>query len=241
MKKYLFIYFILLITQNTFGQDQNVYINGYATQSNIASFTISRSNYNQLEEVKGNPYYNKEWMFGELKIKNDSSYSGLFKYNINQQQMEMIHGVDTFIISNPLYVEYVKFANKTFIYSLIFRDSHGTGKISGSYFEAHNNLEDNFILLSKFKSNINVNDFGSKYAGGVGDGSKKFETNKSYYVRLYNGPAQRINLSKKRIVNLFPDKKIVKEYIKEHNLSMISVNDVASLFNHFNNIYMSDL
>ena len=241
MKKYLVIYFILFISLNSFSQEQTIYIDRYAANSNIASFTIEKSNYSKKEEIKGNPYYNKEWMFGKLKIKNNLSYSGLFKYNIHHQQMEMIHKKDTFIISNPLYVEYVNFSNITFIYSLIISTGKGPEKISGSYFEAHNNLEDNYVLLSKFKSNIKVNDYGNKYAGGIGDGSKRYVTNKSFYVKLYNGPAKKVHLSKNGIAKLFPDKKNVKKYIQENKLNMNDTKDVALLFDYYNKLNLSDL
>lgn len=236
MKKYLVIYFIIFISLNTFSQEHTVYIDAYAVSSNITSFTITKSNYSKEKEIKGNPYYNKEWMFGELKIKNNSSYSGLFKYNIHQQQMEMIHKKDTFIISKPLYVEYVKFSNKTFIYSLIISTGKGAEKISGSYFRAHNNLEDNYVLLSKFRSDIKVNDYGTRYAGNIGDGSKRYTTNKSFYVKLFNGPAQKVNLSTNGIAKLFSDKKIVKKYIKKNKLNMNNAKDVVLLFDHFNKL-----
>ncbi len=228
------IIIILIISNNIFGQEQNIYIDGYAVSSNIVSFTITKSNTDNSEIIQGNPYYNREWMFGELKPKNSSPYKGLFKYNIILQQMEMIYEKDTFIISKPLYIEYIKFANITFIYSLIINSHKKPATLSGSYFKAHNDLNYDYILLTKYTGNIKVNDFGNKYAGSVGDGKKRYDTNRSYYVKLFNGPAQKVHLSKNSIIKLFPNKKFVEKYINKNKLNMNNVSDVIKLFNHLN-------
>lgn len=241
MKKHLALYLFLLICIKVNAQEKTVYIDGYAMSSNISSFTMSKSGSSQ-NDIKGNPYYNSDWMFGEVKIKNSKTYKGLFKYNIHLQQMEMVNEKDTFIISNPLYVEHVKFSNFTFIYSLIVNYGKGPGKISGSYFEAHNNIGDKYVLLSKFKSNVRVNDFGSKYGGGIGDGSKSYSTNRSFYIKLDNGPAQKLHLSKGGVLKYFADNKtVVKKYIKENNLNMTDIEDITALFDHFNKVNLSDV
>ena len=236
MRKSLFIFIILFICLNSFSQEKSIYIDGYP----VNSFTIPKSNSGD-SDINGNPYFNKDWMYGELVLKDSSIFKGLFKYNIHQQQIEMVYKTDTFIISNPLYIKYVKFSNITLIYSLIVKKGKKTDKLSGSFFEAHNNIKSKYVLLSKFKSDILVNESGSLYAGGLGDGSKRYSTNKTFYVKLNNGPAQKVNLSKNGIAKLFPDIKYIKKYIKEKNLSMNNANDVASLFDHFNNLSLSEL
>ncbi len=241
MKKYLFLSFVILLSLEAFSQEHTVYIDGNAVSAGIASFTITKSKSSRKDIITGNPYYNKDWMYGELKIKDNKVYNGLFKYNILHQQMEMVFENDTFIISNPLYIEYVKFANITFIYSLIIDKSKEPGRISGSYFEAHNDLGDNYILLSKYLGGIKESDFGNKYAGGIGDGSRRYSTNVSYFVKFNNSAAEKVHLSKSSITKLFPNKEPAEEYIKEKSLKMNNVKDVANLFNHFNKKKITDL
>lgn len=241
MRKHIFLFFIILISLKGFSQEHTVYVDGNAVSANIASFTIDKSTSSRKDIIHGNPYYNKDWMYGELKIRNNKTYNGLFKYNVVHQQMEMVFEGDTFIISNPLYIEYVKFANITFIYSLIIDNSKEPGRISGSYFEAHNNLEDNYILLSQYIGDIKESDFGNKYAGGIGDGSKRYSQNVNYFVKLNNGPAEKVHLSKNSIKKLFSNEEdAVKDYIKENGLKMSNAHDVSTLFDYFNKKKVSD-
>lgn len=237
MKKYIKTVLLILLT---FGLKtviaQNVYVQGHNFNGD---FTVHSTNSKSKLDIKGNPYYNRDFMFGELQLRDGKKMKGLFRYNIYHQEFELIVEKDTLTISNPILLEKIDFGGKSFMYSLILEDNKREDFIAGAYFEVLN--KGNCKVLIKRGIKLKENKYVENYGGGGGDGSHRYIPNETYYIKLSDDmPAQKLIKSKSRFVNYFGEyqHEIVK-YIDANKLNINEEKDLIKLIDYYNKLNKS--
>jgi len=71
----------------------------------------------RYQEIKGSPYLLDDWKEGAILLKTDSvPVSFLMRYNLYGNEMQFIHGSDTFAISNPHKVQAVWLGGRKYQY-----------------------------------------------------------------------------------------------------------------------------
>lgn len=235
MKTKLFTTLFFLITlfiSEVWGQT-NIHVQG---ASFIDSYTINSSSREDKAQIKGSPFYNKDFMFGELELVDGNTVKGLFRYNIYAQELEVIVKKDTLIITDPTKIKNFDFSGKQFIYSLILEDRKKTDFISGAYFESVNNGE--CKLLIKRRINLRENTFTDYYGGGGGDGSQRYIPELTYYIKKSDDkPAIKLKKNKKFILNYFEDyKNEISDYISSQNLNTRNEQDIIKIIEYYNQL-----
>ncbi len=233
-KQILIITIFLLIAFSIKGLAQTtVYVQG---MSYVGRFTIGASERKSKLNTKGSPYYNKDFMFGELELQDGNMLKGLFRYNIYAQELELIVEKDTLIINDPAKIKNIDFSGKKFIYSLILDDKKRKDYISGAYLEALNN--GNCKVLIKREINLRENRYVAYYGGGGGDGSQRYIPKLSYYLRLSDDkPALKLKKSKRSIIKILDDhKKEIEKYISDNKLKLTKDKDLVKVVEYYNTL-----
>lgn len=232
MKKRISITSIMLLAYclNSFAQ-QGIHIQGATF---MGDFTISSSEREAKADFKGSPYYNQDFMFGEMELKDGNKIKGIFRYNIYAQELEFVVKKDTLIITDPTRIKNLAFSGKAFIYSLILKEKRKTDFISGAYFEVLN--EGSCKVLIKREINLRENRYTAHYGGGGGDGSQRYIPELSYYIRLSDDkPALKLKKTKKSIIKLFDDhKNEIEKYISENKLKLTEDIDIIKVVEYYN-------
>ncbi len=217
---------------NSYSQS-SIYISG---NPGISEFASKLSLEEKPTIIKGSPYYNLDFMYGEVETYRGSNFNGLFRYNIYNEEMEFIYKRDTFMIDNPIILKYIKFAAKTFTYSVIIDKFWQSKYIYGGYFEVLN--EGPCQLLIRYEMDFRQNRFVPYYGGGGGDGSYRYIPEQKYYLRLdIDEPAFRLKNNKRFFYKTFPEKKTeIAQFLKEHHLNLKQKNDLITLFQFINSL-----
>lgn len=233
LKKNFALFFLFFLSFSTCFSQSNIYIKGL---DYIGEFTISSSSRKSTLFTKGSPYYNRDFMFGELELQNGAKMNGLFRYNIYNQEFEVIVKKDTLIVSEPTKVKTINFAGKSFIYSLILEKKGGDSYISGAYFETLNN--GNCKLLIKRKINLRENKYVDYYAGGGGDGSQRYIPEKSYYIKISEDkPAIKLKRKNKFVVELFPNHQTeIEKFIADNDLNIRKDKELLKIIEFYNQL-----
>jgi len=233
-KQFLITTLILIITFSIKGLAQSTaYVRGMKFMGNI---TISSSERKSKLDTKGSPYYNKDFMFGELELQDGNKLKGLFRYNIYAQELELIVQKDTLIITDPTKIKNIYFSGKDFIYSLILDDRKRNDYVSGAYFEVLN--KGKCKVLVKREINLRENRYLAHYGGGGGDGSQRYVPELSYYLRLSDDkPALKIKKSKGSILKILGDHETeIEKYISDNKLKLSENKDLIKVVEYYNTL-----
>jgi hypothetical protein len=241
--KYLLLsLFILLPALSVWAQQSNVYVSSAFGGMNNLSHSRSSTN---KPNVAGSPYFNQDWMFGELTLKDSSKIKTVFKYNVYNQQLEFVYKQDTFVFAKPLLMDHLSFAGKTFVYALELDDNEKTDYLSGGFFQVLNDDFNNGMqLLAKLHCTVDDKSFSNRVMGGVGSSSRPmYVINKYYYIRKNNGaPAIKLKKSKDFVFEFFNNyKDELDSYIKKNNLRISDIKDLSELIDYYNSISTNNL
>lgn len=202
----------------------------------VSSFTTSSTGKETHTGIKGSPYFNKDFMYGYVEMNDTLKFSGLFRYNLFNQEMEFIFRNDTLIIDNPIKIKYVCFAAKKFTYTVIVQNVIRKNLIYGGYFEVLN--DGKCQLLIKYEMDFRLNRYVPYYAGGGGDGSYRFIPNEYYYMRLnIDEPALKLKKSKRFILKTFKENKYeISTFMKKNKIDINKKKDLIKLFEYINKL-----
>ena len=228
-----FITTILIFYSTTIKAQTSVHVQGLKT---VSSFTTNSPADETFNKIKGSPYYNKEFMFGNVAMYDGKKYNGLFRYNLYSQEMEFIYKYDTLIIDNPIKVKHISFAAKKFAFSVIVQNQWRKNLIYGGYFEVLN--QGQCQLLIKYEMDFRLNKYVANYGGGGGDGSYRFIPSEYYFMRLnIYEPAFKFKKSKRFIFKTFQDnKKEISAFMKSDKINMNKRGDLIKLFEYINTL-----
>ncbi len=214
----------------------NIHVQGSGDINFIGDYTINSSSRESKADIKGSPYYNKEFMFGELELIDGKTVKGLLRYNIYAQELELIVKKDTLIITDPTKIKNIDFSGKKFIYSLILEDKRNKDFISGAYFETMNSGE--CKILVKRRINLRENTFTDYYGGGGGDGSQRYIPELTYYIKKSDDrPAIKLKKNKKFLFEVLGEhENKIKEFISEKDLNPKNTKDLVKIIEYYNQL-----
>jgi hypothetical protein len=186
-------------------------------------------------DVLGSPYLNSQWMYGNLTLTNETNLESLFRYNIYNQQIEMIYNNDTLGVDLSSIKE-LNFSNKKFKYLQCIERDFNKDYLTPSFFEVL--YEGHCQLLMKHYAEIENNSYSVNYMGGGGDGRDYFRLKSSYYYKKDPGEAAiKLNTHRKKIYELFSDKQQeIRQFIKTERINLHSSNDLIRLFKYYNGL-----
>jgi hypothetical protein len=216
--------FLILFPNKGISQVKTIDVTGHNY-----SWTIRYITDNEIISVIGSPYLNQDWMAGTLTLKNNDSLRALFRFNVLEQQMEMIYGKDTLLITSPSDIRSVSLSNKNFMYLPVIEKINGKEFIRFAYCELI--LPGQIELFRIFKVDIRNNSYASNYMGGGGDG-------RDYYFHesklLYKGKNQEVLRElpgnvKKLAVAFGVDYPALKQVIRDQKLDISRDDDIINL------------
>lgn len=193
------------------------------------SWTVRYIADNELMPVIGSPYLYQDWMLGTVTLNNNDSLRALFRFNVLEQQMEMIFGKDTLLITNPSDIRSISLSNKNFMYFPVIEKINGKEFIRFAYCELI--LPGQIELFRIFEVDIRNNSYASNYMGGGGDG-------RDYYFHesklLYKGKNKEVlrelpgNI-RKLAVAFGIDYPALKQVIRDQKLDISRDDDITKL------------
>jgi hypothetical protein len=215
---------------NLKGQVQSINIKGSYSEF----FQIHPNKYQY--DVLGSPYLNSQWMYGSLTLANGTNLEGLFRYNVYNQEIEMIYNNDTLGITASFSIEELNFDNKKFKYLPCFERDFNNDYLTSALFEVL--YEGHCQLLMKHYAEIENNSYSVNYMGGGGDGRDYFRLKSSYYYKRDPGEAARkLNGHRKESYKIFSDKQDeIKQFIRMEGINLHSSKDLIRLFNYYDNL-----
>jgi len=186
----------------------------------------------------GSPYYNEYWIAGELNLKDSANArKGLLRYNSFHQRMEYTNRKDTFHISNPAMVDYIRIGKNRFEF-LLYTDRSAGGKfLSGAYFEVLVDGE-RCRLLVKHGKHLKESSFATYYMGGGGTGKTRYITTRNLYLYfIQKGSLKNIRLRKGSIFRALKGKRtVLRRYINQNNLNLSQFSDLKKLIEYYNKL-----
>lgn len=235
MKKiYFLIHIILVLFSELINAQTSMYVS--TGMGGVSSFATTSAAKQEFKDIKGSPYYNKDFMFGYVEMYDSIKFSGLFRYNLYNQEMEFIFRNDTLIIDNPIKVKQICYAAKKFSYSVIVQNAFRKNLIYGGYFEVLN--QGKIQLLVKYEMDFRLNRYVAYYGGGGGDGSYRFIPSELYFMRLnIDEPAFKFKKSKRFILKMFPKNRTeISAFIRTDHIDINKRADLIKLFEYINSL-----
>ena len=195
-----------------------------------SSLGNSSGSYDELDSrgIKGTAYLNPEFIEGSLIFMNgDRLDKQSLRYNLYTQQFQIIENSDTMAIANAAEIEYLRIANKVFVYT----DYLCQGKHKSGYFEL---LEDGECrLLKRWEATFQEID----PSGSSTIADDCFYRDCQCFIQFFMNPAAAVSNSKKELIRSFANKgEEVKAYMKQEKLKAKREADLIKIVDYYNSI-----
>ncbi|QKG80400.1 hypothetical protein [Tenuifilum thalassicum] len=217
------------------GQTQMMHIAGYGSSNFKASFLRVEDRTLTSKSIVGSEYLTKEWMIGELRLKNNIKYKSLFRFNIASQNIELIYNNDTLVFMDPFQVLAFNFMGKKFIYDIITSKDHFGPYIQGAYLEVL--VDGRCQLLKKYDKSISESNVGLRY-GAAETSINAYQTQTSLFIRVEeNTSPTKFYGKKNELLHLLGKKrKEIEEFISLNKLNLKKENDLIKIISFYNQI-----
>jgi len=184
---------------------------------------------NKITPVVGSAYLNKDWMPGTITLSTNDSLIGLFRFNVLNQQMEMIYGKDTLLITNPSLIRNVRLNDKIFTYLPLIEKNNGKEFVRFVYCEQISPGQ--IQLFRSFGVNIRNNSYTTNYMGGGGDNQDYYlHESKLLYLGKNKEALRELPGSTRKLALAFEtDIPTLKKMIREHKLDVSKEKDIIKL------------
>jgi hypothetical protein len=223
---------IILIPACNYAQTSSVYLYGMDQLSRI-SYSPSKTKSKAIH-VESSAFLNKDFLNGELQLKEDSSkMTDLpLNFDIYRGQMQFIHNADTFIVGDPNKIKLITIGGKKFIYGLGFI---GLDVADKGYFEI---IAEGKIQLLLFRTKELFQDsYASTYMGGAGSGKYYFKDIETLYFKIGDEAPIKFLNSKKQLMKLMTGKeKEIEQYIKTNRLNIKKKQDLLKIIDYYNTL-----
>jgi hypothetical protein len=213
-----------LFTEITLSQVKTVNVAGQSF-----SWAVKYYGNNDALPVIGSPYLNKDWLFGTVTLYSNQVLNGSFRFNLLDQEMEMIYKSDTLIIANPESIKFINFSNRSFYFLPLIEKSNGKEFIRFAFCEevlkAPVGIYKNYII------DVKNNSYASNYMGGGGDGRDYYHRKSKLVYKNPNSEVLRelpLNL-KKLSLAVGIDYLSLKKKIRENYLDISKEKDMIKL------------
>ena len=181
----------------------------------------------------GSPYLSEEFTEGTMTILDGTVVPGLkYRYDIFGDKMQFIVNQDTATINKPLALRSLELGDRKFVYEVFLVESN---RVATGYFEI---IEESEYLTILFRREIELEQdvYVPNYGGGGGTKEFKMKENNSYFIKQGDAAALKIN-SKKDFLEMFSDhQEQLKQYIKEHRLSVKKGEDLQAIANYYGSL-----
>ena len=193
------------------------------------SWAVKYYGNNEALPVIGSPYLNKDWLYGTVTLHSNQILNGSFRFNLLDQEMEMIYKNDTLIIANPESIRFINFSNKNFYFLPVIEKNNGKEFIRFAFCEQV--LKDPVGIYKNYMIDIKNNSYASNYMGGGGDGRDYYHKNSKLLYKGANSEVLKelpLNI-KKLSIALGIDYLSLKKKIRDNDLDISKEKDIIKL------------
>lgn len=222
--KYLTGIFCAVLPLTGFTQVRSVNISGQSF-----SWAVRITQDAHVTGIVGSPYLNRDWMYGKLELNSRQSLTGLFRFNLLDQEMEMVVGKDTMRILNPYEINKIEFSNKSFYFLPIIEKYRGSETLRFGY--AEKIADGNTEFYKDYTVEIKNNSYASNYMAGGGDGLDYLHQRSRLLYRSYENEALRVwpNKPKLQAEVMGITRQELLKLVREKKLDMKQERDILSL------------
>lgn len=196
-----------------------------------AVFNSGIHDYDDLGQ-EGSIFYDRGWLDGQVALASGEIIKpDKLCYNIYYQQMQFIKDGDTLAFAEPRELQWLQLGEERFIYA----DFLDGSELSGDFFQVLNEgpcklLKRHVVTYHKaIDPNLNS------------QATDQFFKTCELYLKKEGMPAEKIRCSKKNLCEALGDsEEMMKEFIRENNLKMRSIEDMVTALNFYNTASISD-
>lgn len=184
----------------------------------------------------GSPYLHDFWFSGFMTLKDDTTkVEAAFLYDAENDLMLFISEQDTLMVTKPMLLDYIDFANMRFVYAMTFDKIGRLPILKGGYYQWM--AGDSIRLLLKTFKYVEENRSINNYMGGGGDGRPRYIMTKTLYYQYPGEDATPLRRSKKGLISASGNKsKQARAFIRSNNLSPQRLEDVIAYFEFLNTL-----
>jgi hypothetical protein len=180
-------------------------------------------------DISGSPYYKQDFAESEIISRDSIKYVNVkLRYNMYTDQMEFLKGNEVLAISNPTDFSYFIMDEDVFIYQSYLS---GTSSIKRGYFQLLN-FGPSVKLAKRFNLFYEPPSEPDAYASAKP--AKFVRRSDIYYLQFPGSVFTEVNLNRKKILEVFPDKKQeLENFISDKRLKFRSEDDLISLVDFY--------
>ena len=214
------------------GSDAQLNLNNLGNTGNATVRTFD----NRYQGVEGSPFYNQQWLSGDVITIDDKIYRDVqLKYNAHEDELIMKKGTG----NNPIYVvkDQVKSFTLTDTKSRVERFTKlykGKKFVTKQYFKIV--FEGSFSVYEEIKITLLKADFEGGYSANRT--SDEFKMASAFYYRMKNSyHAIKLKSSSAQVAKIFADKKNeMKAFIDSRQLDCKSAEGLAEVFAYYDGL-----
>ena len=233
MKYFYTLTILFILSANLINAQSSFYIQSGTGLTE--AFQRSAPPQENISEIRGTPYLSPNWENGIVTLNNDKKFEGQLRYNIYNQQIELLHKNNFLSINAPNKIKEIWIGARKNIYSPIIEEKKGNQFIFTGYLEIL--VEGKVNLLLYRDANIKEDPSTPRHPSGMNPG-KSYVVKKSYYFQTKkNGSALEFERKKKSLFELFGDKKSeISFFMKEKKMKRLNDAEIVEVFNYYNKI-----
>ena len=204
---------------------------------------IANSDFDGMEDITGELedkllfYLEQLKAAYEAEINDYFKISGLFRYNLYAQEFEMVYGRDTFAIAAPFDLKSITISNKKFIHGLYVKRGSRRPYLGSSYFEVIADGDCKLLMRHDVRIKSSGGPVTHSWAGG---GDAFVQYSQLYYQKEEGSEVILLKNRKKKIRELFADRSgEMERFIRSEHLRIKHADDLARLFDHYNELSRS--
>ncbi len=233
--KYLFtITLIIILSNNLVTAQSSVYVQ--SGSGLVEAFQRSTPQQDIMINIRGSAYLSPSWENGTVMLEDNKKFEGVLRYNIYNQQIELLYMNNYFSINAPHEIKEIWIGTRKFIYAPIIENKKGNKLIFTGYLEIL--AEGKIILLMHRDKYIKEDPSTPRHPSGMNPG-KNYVVKKTYYFQTEeNGTILKFERKRKNLLELFGDEKNdISFFMKKQKMkNSLNETDIIEVFNYYNSL-----
>ena len=214
------IFILILISQNTFSQLTDPFLNSYSIYK---SYHPEKAK--EYKDVDGSPYLNEEFADGVIYMHDTVTIKLPLRYNIYTDEMEyQLKGIN-FVVANPQEVNRIVIGQSVFVYQTFNKKS--------VYFEL---FESGKCSLIQKKSVAFKPAEGPKAITGAATPAQFLRKSDSYYLVKDKSQVLRIDNLKTLLIALEDQKDKMESFINQGKIKNIKKENLMKIVKYYNSL-----